>query len=212
MAEPRIWLVTQLGQQLEFLKRSCDVYDDGCLDEAIRMAVVLRVLFHSTSRQDSLIRQLRAEGIELLSTCREYCAPKDAPGQMTRDVFMGLAPVEMSSAGIRLRASLDAHTFEKPMPFQDWWMQVVFVLPSVRKQITRKAVVTSAANKQGAHVDTHLTEEYKALIVSPHLYHVFRRDLDFVSKPLGDAHYPALRQMAYEVLHSPSLLDLAKST
>ncbi len=205
-----MWLVAHLQRQLAFLKRSCAAYDQGYLDEAIRIAVVLRVLFHSTPKQTSLIEQMGAQEIELLSTCRQYRPPEQKPGQVTKDIFMGIAPVQIGPMGIRHYALLDAHEVEIWMPFHLWWEQVVFVFPTIRQKITRKIVATSAANKEGAHVDPRLSEEYSALISSPNLEYVIAGRRNVVSGPLKDAHFPALRQIAYEVLNSPALDDLSK--
>ena len=36
----------QLRRQLLFLRNSVDAYDSGCIEESIRVAVVIRVLLH----------------------------------------------------------------------------------------------------------------------------------------------------------------------
>jgi hypothetical protein len=64
------WFKDQLTKQLGFLRRSCESYDQGYKDEAIRIATVLRVLFHDTGRSTSLLTHLKAkDNIWLRSTC-----------------------------------------------------------------------------------------------------------------------------------------------
>ncbi len=49
-----------LKKQLGFLQRSCNSYDEGFHDEAIRIATVLRVLIHNTRSSTSLLKHLNA--------------------------------------------------------------------------------------------------------------------------------------------------------
>jgi len=40
----------QLDRQLNFLRRSCAAFDGGAFDEAVRIALTIRVLVHNTVR------------------------------------------------------------------------------------------------------------------------------------------------------------------
>ena len=55
---PSEYFVEQLKRQIIFLKNSVSLYDSGCREEAIRMAVVMRVLFHDTTSSTSLFKYL----------------------------------------------------------------------------------------------------------------------------------------------------------
>jgi hypothetical protein len=57
-----------LFRQLGFLWRSCQAYDEGYIDEAVRIATVIRVLIHDTQASTSLLKHLDAENILLSST------------------------------------------------------------------------------------------------------------------------------------------------
>lgn len=57
-----------LSRQLTFLWRSCEAYDEGHTDEAVRIASVIRVLIHDTPKSTSLLNHLGALGISLSST------------------------------------------------------------------------------------------------------------------------------------------------
>jgi hypothetical protein len=59
-----------LHRQFGFLKRSCESYDNGNLDEGIRIATVARVLIHDTRNSTSLLKHLGAQNIKLSSTVR----------------------------------------------------------------------------------------------------------------------------------------------
>src|SRR5215210_4761385 len=58
----------ELKKQLGFLRRSCQWYDNGEVDEAIRIAVPIRTIIHDTSRSTSLLTHLNATGIKLWSS------------------------------------------------------------------------------------------------------------------------------------------------
>lgn len=60
-----------LSKQLGFLGRSCEAYDAGYIDEAVRIATVIRVLVHDTNRSNSLLKHLGATTINLLSTTED---------------------------------------------------------------------------------------------------------------------------------------------
>ena len=64
----------QLRRQLGFIQTSCNSYDDGAHDEAVRIAVALRVLFHQNPpKSHSLINQLSLRAsVKILSTFPEY--------------------------------------------------------------------------------------------------------------------------------------------
>lgn len=48
-------LTKKLEEQLQFVRRSCDAYDQGAEEESLRIATSLRVVFHQTGASTSLI-------------------------------------------------------------------------------------------------------------------------------------------------------------
>jgi hypothetical protein len=58
----------KLREQLGFLERSCQMYDEGHIEEAIRIAGTLRTLIHDTGKSTSLLKHMNATGIRLWST------------------------------------------------------------------------------------------------------------------------------------------------
>jgi hypothetical protein len=198
-----------LRRQLIFIENSCASFDRGCVDESIRMAVCLRVLFHDTKNQKSLLTQMGARQSRVLST-----VPPLSPGAV---IFSGMYRLILPVPG-SLRVSVplgEALHREFVLPDQ-WWDQVIYVggspirggVPGPQLRIRRKDVVLCAANRDGgAHVDPRLTAEYRALVEGlwratkgpPHTE---------ISVP--DDQFVLLRQMGYEVLNSPDLLALTK--
>jgi hypothetical protein len=70
----------ELKKQLGFLRRSCQLYDEGEVDEAIRIAVPIRTIIHDTRNSTSLLTHLNAKGIKLWSSIED--TPENATGYM----------------------------------------------------------------------------------------------------------------------------------
>jgi hypothetical protein len=66
----------KLTQQLGYLARSSKLFDLGYLDEAIRVATSLRVLFHDPRKevkdQGSILKLLGHPPIQLVTTCSRF--------------------------------------------------------------------------------------------------------------------------------------------
>ena len=192
-----------LKRQISFLQRSATSYDAGYHDEAIRIAVVIRVLIHQTKNSTSLLSHLNATQIKLRSSTIGYL-----PGTV---LFFGLGSLTIGPDGMMYVPSLDAE-IPHSLSVQDWWEQVVYVVdPSNR--ISRKRIILAAANQDGgAHVDSKLNSEYAELAKAGSLGSV-SRTLDGVEhyEDIQDVHFVAIRQMAHELLNSDELIALANS-
>ena len=191
----------QLDRQIQFLQRSCDAFDNGYHDESIRIAVVLRVLFHSTRSSTSLIRHLNAENICLVDS-----RPPLSPTAVS---YQGLGMHVLGSNSEFVPNLGKTPILNPPATLNEWWNQICFVLNgSVR--ITRKDLVLGAANKDGgAHVDANLSAEYEALSRDGALgaYVTQNRD-ESIETDIANAHFPSIRQIGYEVLSSPEFVAL----
>ncbi len=187
-----------LTRQLGYLNRSCQSYDEGYQDEAIRMATIIRVLFHQTKNSTSLMRHLNATTINLCSTTTD-----PLPKALS---FVGLGMMRIGNGKAAYFPQLGNGPINESIPISMWWNQVVMILGEYH--ITRKKIVLAAANKDGgAHVDTKLTKEYEALSKEGAVG-VFSYAPEGKSEPFEDAHFVSLRQMAYEVISSPELNKL----
>jgi hypothetical protein len=182
-----------LKKQIRFLERSAAAFDQGETDEAIRIAVCLRILFHDTNSQKSLLTRLDGWGIRLNSTASDI----DEHAQWT-DQLSGLGP-----DGVIPR--LDAFFPQTVHLAKDWWeTQIVYVSPAIGRLTRRRVALTAADKDGGAHVDSHLTADYEALTT------FWTHGHDGEGWLVEPTHLTGLRQMAYEILHSPELLALAE--
>lgn len=196
-------LIYYLKLQFNFIDNSCQLFDNGQQYEAIRIAVALRTLFHTHYNEKqkrftsiSLLKLLGQEKVEMLSSCLTV---PDVPNENLLAWHGGLSIRQETqyadgSVTITGHPPLDDMYESKYIPADEWWVEPYSITEDYVR-ITRSATVRNAANKDGGtHID-ELPDEYQALI-----------DRMWVpNQQLAD-----LRQMGYEVLHSPALVDLMR--
>lgn len=199
----------KLNEQIQFLRTSADIYDQGNTSEALRIAVSLRVIFYSTGNSTSIIKHMGTTNLNLLST--GGVRVQDAQNMA---MYYGLGYFHLSNEPTNCyRPSLgDGPTINKFLPLKDWWDECVYVLEP-GKYITRKKIMLGAANNDGgAHVDEALEELYASLAKNSALgtVEIFNDKFDTTVKhEISNANHVALRQMAYEVLNSPEFIALS---
>lgn len=194
-----------LRRHLGFLERSCKSYDEGFEDEALRIAVVLRVLMHDTKNSVSLLKHLKADDVSILSSVSQI-----HPNAVCASG--GLSCLEFTvggAANAKYFPMLDEKkdTFEF-VNWKEWWGQVVYVLPM--GMVSRRQIILGAADKEGAHVDSKLDPEYEAIQKGLITITSINKESG-MSFAVPDSHLSDLRQMGCEVLNSPSLLDLMRA-
>jgi hypothetical protein len=190
----RSWFIDQLKRQLSFLTRSCQSFDAGNVDEAIRVAVCIRILLHTTRSSTSLLQHLNAPDLPLLST-----VPVDSSVSQLLG-FDGLTGITPNGIGPKLSLISSGVQLKAP----DWWTQVVYVNRGVTT--TRRQLVLAAANRDGgAHVDPQLTHDYE-LLFKNFWYELVLND---ETVPLDSLHLIGIRQLGHEILGSPALARLA---
>jgi hypothetical protein len=198
----------QLKRQLGFLERSARDFDAGHRDEAIRIATVLRVIFHDTGSSTSLLKQLNAVTVSIRSKAPDRAAQSAKLGgrRIVGEFSWSLASIAASPSGGSFQPALEISHKDRSISAQDWWLEVFAHIEGV--DYTRRAVVLWAANKDGgAHVDPTLPLDYERLKAAGAV-----GSLEFahgVSVDVEDAHLVFLRTMAFEVLNSPDLQALA---
>lgn len=190
-----------LAKQIGFLTRSCMAFDAGYHDEAIRIATVVRILVHQTKNSTSLLKHLNATTINLLSTTEGA-----GPGTL---YAMSMGTVSISSDGTSAYyPSLGDGMHKALIPVSKWWDQIIIVSGQLR--LSRRKIVLGAADKDGgAHIDSSLSPDYKELTEQGFAGSVFYNSCgeDSVRK-LENTHLVCLRQIGYELLNSPQLLQL----
>lgn len=157
-------LLGYLKDQMTFLKNSANSYDKGFEGDAIRLAAVIRVLVHDTSKSTSLLTLLGKKDAGFYDTANDYF-----PDNLVSEhclVMMRLGPSAIYVAPLD---DLPSDRKDKKIPFDEWWDKKVvssYVEPSEsdKSLFTRKDLVLNVANTQGgAHVDPQLDEAYANL-------------------------------------------------
>ncbi|ELN0130410.1 hypothetical protein RY607_001030 [Raoultella planticola] len=198
----------KLIEQISFLESSCERYDQGHTVEALRIALSLRVIFYTTGKSKSILKHMGIEGIHLLSTGG---IPKEQCENLV--MFQGLGMKCFSNGKIEYIPSLgDGPPMQnKFLPLREWWNECVYVVER-GNLITRLIIMIAAANNDGgAHVDEELEPLYASLAADSSLgtVEIINEHYEVISNyPIINAHHTALRQMAYEVLHSPEFISL----
>ncbi|MGQ6289138.1 hypothetical protein ACUNF7_10915 [Serratia sp. IR-2025] len=197
----------QLNRQLSFIERSCGLYDSGYFDESIRIATNIRILAHQTKNSTSLLKHLNATTINILNTSMEFKGDVNS----TSRFHAGMTKYQTTPEGpFTFSASFDDSPFKTFIPFSKWWTQPILILKK-GEWYSRRKIVLAAANKDGgAHVDCEIPGDYE-LLSSPGIMGVlgFAGPNGYESEEVKNAHYTIIRQMAYELLNSPQLVDLA---
>jgi hypothetical protein len=146
-------LVDRLREQLRFLERSGEAYDEGYHDEAKRLAVVIRVLLHDTNSSRSVLGLL---GV------KDQLKFTDTAGEIEPENLLstpGLVMFRMGGGEAEYVPPLDDLTPPRqnpPRPFDEWWTMHV-TKDANGNLFARKDYVLSVANKEGgAHVDPQL--------------------------------------------------------
>ena len=151
-----------LRTQLGFLEKSAASYDAGETDEALRMAVALRVMFYDTPNSTSLMQHI---GI------RQTVSLLDTAGPMDPHNLAAMHPLTLIRVDPKARRAdhVPVLGMDPPdrtsrlIPFEDWWTMPV-IRDLQREFFSRKELVTFLAHKEGgAHFDPNFTPGHKKL-------------------------------------------------
>jgi hypothetical protein len=207
-------LVQKLDEHMRLIKTLCECYDQGNDIVAKSIATAIRVLVHDTASSrssrgsKSLLGQLAIKSAKYLSTnFRDARHPVHLG--LVRRINVGVNDGEGGEA--KYWPLCDERYFPSPkvpprfLSFDDWWGERVF--ENSRSFLTRRDLVLAIVNKDGgAHFDAEVEERYDD----------FRKSWSGGSSLVGRRSgkqrgydnvptHPAARQIAYELLHSPSL-------
>jgi len=184
-------LENHLQEQIEFLNRSCDSFDNGYYSEAKRIAVVLRVLLHDTKASHSLLGQLDRKDIQFFNTS----FPLDKESLSSHG---GLVMIAAKGKESRFIPMLDDVPFKRWDDFNVWWNEEVFI-DGARNILKRKDLILFSSNQDGgAHVGPKLNAIYSKLSKDDYLGLIYHEGDTKIKIP--QAAGSAIRQIAHEVL------------
>lgn len=200
-------IAQEVGKQLNFIISSCRLYDEGRIEEALRIAVAARVLFHNTKNSKAVIGgHYTASGMKLLSTT--MFKPGSPVEQSHFLGFLGLYPSFGS-----FKPVIDDGDRKEQIDWQHWWSaEPILALNKGQESVTRKQLILACANKDGgAHVDAVKPNEYERLEngLGIEVIVTFKGKSNPERVKLRYANLAALRQIGHEILSSDELTQLA---
>jgi hypothetical protein len=193
-------LMAHWHDQLDFIRSSAKLYDEGNENEARRIAVHLRILFHETSSSHSLIKQTGLINNIFLWSSGDLYTPSNL---LPSWVLLGIMIKEQ---GFYYKPNGGyGRTFF--MKYEDWWNEIIF--DDKKNVFTRKDIVCFVANQDGgAHVDKMLDGNYAELVKHNSLGWTDLRGNPSINNPA----YAAIRQIAEEVLVSQIIYNKGSFT
>ncbi len=193
----------KLNTHLMFIRSSCINYDNGVIEEALRIAVSLRVIFYDSNGGTSILTHLeKKRSIKLVSTF-----DKTEKMKKMRLVSVAILPLMATSEGIK--PPLDSWGEGILFPVKEWLEEIIWKENGI--SMTRWDIIDSAANQDGgAHVDAKekLSEKTKKMKKGFDGKGTRTTNDITVSLNFMNHHYPLLRQFAHEVLKSTELTNL----
>ena len=189
-------LMGYLREQINFLKSSCQSYDNGFESEAKRIAVIIRVLLHDSERSKSLLTLLRKKNIKFYDFSWD--------DNQSISPFAGMLMIRMTTKEREFVPFLEMgrpELYTRPkLDFETWWHKIV-VKDYKNNQFSRKSLVLAVSNKDGgAHVDAKLNNEYAALTKEHSLGFGFISDNGEFHEVSTKPELACIRQIAFELL------------
>lgn len=202
MNRDRQQLLVHLGEQLGFLESSCRGFDEGNDNEALRIASVLRTLFHDTAKSRSLLVQLGYENELFMDSCSPL-HPVEVEGDGKKlfviSGFPGPLAISPTKDGWRYLPLL-AQQPNSPglVLFPMWWE--TDILRDTEHYYTRHELVRVLTNKEGgAHIDPKLDAQYESMKSGSLGMRATAGDIEGF---INSATRTTMRQLGWEVLES----------
>lgn len=206
-------LLDQLNEQLEFLRKSCESFDEGNHSEAKRIAIALRVILHDGKNSVSILKQLRIkESIEFLDSI-----PKINPNNLLPS--SDFLKIKVDSGNISYSPMLKDSPFfdvKNRCKFGIWESEPIYKNKSLLW--SRADFILKLANKEGgAHVDPKPDANYKSIVEEGKERWTLNRNTNLNTQtealnPEENIVFVALRQIGFEVLETLISHDWNKFT
>ncbi|MEK5338503.1 hypothetical protein NSQ19_01840 [Weizmannia sp. FSL W8-1119] len=170
-------------------------------NEARRIATSLRVMFHETSRSQSLIKQTGLKHNFLLWSSAGLYTPSNLVSSWV------LLKLEGKEDGLFYKPLGPHNSRTFFLGYEDWWNEIIF--DDKKNVFTRKDIVCYVANQDGgAHVDMKLSGKYAELVKHNSLGWTDGMGNSVKNNPA----YAAIRQIAKELIVSQNIYNKGRYT
>jgi hypothetical protein len=193
-------LFNHLKEQIAFLQQSASSFDKGYSSEAKRMALVIRILLHHTTKSNSLLHLLGKDNIQFYNTASNASKGNAMPVHrligIKQSIKGGRSEVSFHAPLDNRNKNIDVN---RKIGFLQWWNGVV-IIDKMRNKFSRKDIILSICNTDGgAHIDPKLNAAYAALSRFNSLgYKAW--DSRGKGRDLLNAELVTIRQICHEVL------------
>lgn len=185
-------LMEILTDQLEFLEKSAESYDQGYDGEVFRQAPVIRLLVDDTTYATSVLTKLGRKNIPFMDT---RIPPESVPSNAFSEL-VEIKEIESETVGLPL---LDDGPAMKLTDFDTWWKTVV-VVDDAGVEFRREDVVNYFTRPPGElKVDSILDETYANLRNKSPLSWPGSQDTSQTSLP-ENLMFASIRQITHEVI------------
>lgn len=217
-------LQEHLRRQMKHLRNSSRLFDEGDLDEAVRLAATVRVLIHQTRSSHSLLGQLKLRETLWVDSCRyrEDVQLAQLFALQPGTVVAASSPTETGLVRVGADPTTLAPRWAAPLgsvpaklsPLDLWWKRPG-IETSNGRTFNRSELVLAMSNKDGgSHVDPSVPADYDDF--SRDFLGVQWADGDFLKadppggwqQPTGNVAAASMRQVAWEVQESLYRLQL----
>ena len=213
---------------MDMLEHLCKEFDNGRIESALWMAVILRTLLHTHVKPNGdyssygILDQLKAidlkYNVDFLSTAfprpsasafmqgwsigDHVCGINISASSVYTGLLINVVNCKEGGgyvADIKAKAGEQSHV-NKNLPFSQWWNEIVFSDAVANQQMSRWNVIQMVANKDGgAHFDPDVPVQYDTFR-HPDLFEVRfgATKVPFSKNPV----YVSVRQIAWEVVES----------
>ena len=193
-------LYAELGVQLDFLRSSCDRYDEGKVWEAKRIASVVALLLHSGHRRVfPLLAQMQKRD--------SFLYRSTAGDVLSRGNGVPLCVMHLKHGGgdaeyVPICQTSDDYPHQRDLPFLEWWNEPIF-RSNEGRELTRKGLTLALRDQDGgAHFDATINRELYIHMIehdgAPWLNRMLPDDWT-PSGPVRDAHIASMRQIGWEL-------------
>lgn len=208
-ARSRPDLMNHLTRQLGLLRRRAASFDAGFEDEALHLALVLRVLLHDTNSSHSLLGQL---GVKHALHFVDTANPIDPSNLLPTE---GLLMLKGDSSGVTYIAPLGdgvPERYRRTKGFDLWWHAPVSKTKDRRLFSRYDYVVRIVANREGgAHLDPTPDPDFDDFVRGNPFGWVLESGEQPPQRPAGNEVLASVRQIAYEVDQTLTALEATPS-
>jgi hypothetical protein len=188
-------LVQSLRSQLRHIETSINAFNRGDGDEAVRIALAIRVLLHDTRNGRSLLGQLGWK-----DRLRFRSTPERT---IEGDSWCSLVRLETADDFTFAPFLDDISMPWRSLTFEQWWHERVLYACMSRCSYTREQITLHLANKEGgAHVDPELPPDWESLTSGPAFGAIALNPTTLDAKWIVGVERACIVQMAHEVRHT----------